>query len=256
MARMNRRDDGPATVVEGLMSTTCMVLAIVLLMALGFGLTPYRAYADDASPTASPSASPSPSSQQGSESDGITVTSNITDTENLLGDSVSAVSDKIAATHRSSGVTVKLLYLSTFGDHVKPETWAGQVLESTNPEPNTVMLAVASNDGSLVVVVSSNSDEWLKSRKTADLLSAAALKPIMKDSPDWAGSAMAMMTEIDTLKQTSTSTMTSRVGVIVLIVVLLALALLVAVVLILRRRGISLRPRRRAGRHAPRDPTA
>jgi hypothetical protein len=251
---MNRRDDGPATVVEGLVSVTRTVLVIVLLMAFGFGLTPYRAYADDASPTASPSSSPS--NQQGSGSDSITVTSNITDTENLLGDSVSAVSDKIAATHRSSGVTVKLLYLSTFGDHAKPETWASQVLESTNPKPNTVMLAVASNDGSLVVVVSSNSDEWLKSRKTADLLSAAALKPIMKDSPDWAGSAMAMMTEIDTLKQTSTSTMTSRVGVIVLIVVLLALALLVAVVLILRRRGISLRPRRSAGRHAPRDPTA
>ena len=43
-------------------------------------------------------------------------------------------------------------------------------MESLDPKPNTVLLAVASNDGNLVVAVSSNSDEWLKKKSTVDAL--------------------------------------------------------------------------------------
>ncbi|RFT41183.1 hypothetical protein CG398_01160, partial [Bifidobacteriaceae bacterium NR003] len=42
---------------------------------------------------------------------GIVATDSITDTENLLGDSVNKVSDEIAATKKRTGVTVRLLYL-------------------------------------------------------------------------------------------------------------------------------------------------
>jgi hypothetical protein len=108
----------------------------------------------------------------------MTVTDNITDTQNLLGDNVGAVTDAIKKTKKESGVDVRLLYVDTFGDVSNPERWASDVLESTKPAPNTVMLAIASGDGNLVVVVSPKSDEWLSSKKTADELSKAALDPL------------------------------------------------------------------------------
>ena len=102
-----------------------------------------------------------------------TITDNITDTENLLGASASRVSDAIAQTDQEAGVHVKLLYLDSFNAEKgqQPADWASKLLESTDPKPNTVMLAVASGDCNLVVVVSSNSDDWLRSTKTLDALS-------------------------------------------------------------------------------------
>ena len=63
------------------------------------------------------------------------------------------------------------------------------------------MLAVASNDGNLVVAVSSNSEEWLKKKSTVDALSDAAQKPLMESDPDWAKSATDMMNQISVQKK-------------------------------------------------------
>ena len=89
---------------------------------------------------------------------GITATENITDTGNLLGSNVAEITDAISKTKQETGVTVRLLYLASFNSDEKPAKWASALLESLDPKPNTVLLAVASNDGNLVVAVSSNSD--------------------------------------------------------------------------------------------------
>lgn len=225
-----------------------MIIALLVMWCLSVSTA--FAHADTANPSSSPGASASSSSTSSSKS-GITVTDSITDTENLLGDHVAAVSDKITGTKHATGVAVRLLYLSSFDSREKPAVWASNVLESTHPARNTVMLAVASNDGNLVVVVSSNSDEWLKSRKTADALSDAALKPIAQDTPNWSGSAIAMMNEIATIKATSTSSGVTRIGVIILIASLSLVALIGVLVFVLRRRGVTWFSRR-SGRHSAR----
>lgn len=128
---------------------------------------------------------------------GGTITDQITDTQNLLGSDAGSVTDAIASTKEETGVSVRLLYLPSFYQGMEPDAWAKQVLQSIKPVPNTVLLAVASQDGKLVVAVSSNSEDWLKDQKTVDRLSQAALDPISKgNSPDWVGSAKAMMNEI------------------------------------------------------------
>jgi hypothetical protein len=218
----------------------CIIASVISLIAVAW-LTPVSR-ADDATPSASSSAVAS------SDTNSITVTNNITDTQNLLGDNVAAVNDAITKTQKDTGVDVRLLYLSSFGDSVKPEQWAKDVLESTNPKPNTVLLAIASNDGNLVVAISSNSDEWLKNKDTADQLSSAALKPLREgDTPDWSGSALALMQSLNTLKQTSTTSGTTRVGVMVMVAVLVAMVLIAIIVVVLRRRIAT--GKRRVGRH-------
>ena len=109
-----------------------------------------------------------------------TLTENITDPQNLLGSNVSAVTDKIKETKQQSGVTVRLLYVESFGTEVNPTKWASGVLESLSPKPNTVLLAVASGDGKLVVVASGNSEDWLRNSKTMDALSEAATDKLAK----------------------------------------------------------------------------
>lgn len=186
--------------------------------------------------SSSPSSSPSSSSR-------LIATDSITDTENLLGSNVSSVTDAISRTKKSTGVSVRLLYLSSFNSKVSAEKWASDLLRSTDPQPNTVLLAVASSDGSLVVAVSPNSDEWLSRKSTVDALSSAALKPLNTDNdPDWSGSAIAMMNEIVTAKKTSTNSRASTIGVAIFGGVL-AILLIVVVAGVVRRR------RRRGGRH-------
>ncbi len=166
-----------------------------------------------------------------------TLTDNITDPQNLLGSNVSAVSDKVKQTKTDTGVTVRLLYVDTFGEDVKPVEFVTQVLESVNPKPNTVLLAVASGDGSLVVASSSNSDEWLRKKATIDALSKAAYdKLATSGEQDWSGAAIAMMDEIVTEKKTSTSTTTAILGVIGMSVALVALIAVVAITVVPRRR--------------------
>lgn len=167
-----------------------------------------------------------------------TLTENITDPQNLLGSNVSAVTDKIKETKQQSGVTVRLLYVESFGTEVNPTKWASGVLESLSPKPNTVLLAVASGDGKLVVVASGNSEDWLRNSKTMDALSEAATDKLAKSgAQDWSGAAIAMMDQIMLLKKTSTSGSLSKIAVIVLMcVVVLIVGTIVFVVLRNRRR--------------------
>lgn len=166
-----------------------------------------------------------------------TMTNEITDPQNLLGSNVSTVSDRIKQTEEETGVHVHLQYVESFGADDKPSQWAKQVLEATNPEPNTVLLAVASGDGNLVVAVSSNSDEWLRDEKTVDELSRAATAPLAKqDDQDWSGAAIAMMDEIKQQKQTSTNSRTIRIGLIVMGCVLVLLVIVIVTTVTLRRR--------------------
>lgn len=209
------------------MRVVAVVVAILVALSAALWTTP-GALADDQGDTA------------GQNGSGITITQNITDTENLLGSKVGEVTDAITSTKDEAGVTVHLLYLASFNNgDTKPADWAGQVLESLQPEPNTVLLAVASNDGNLVVAVSSNSDEWLRSQQTVDRLSQKALDPILdkKDgTPDWAGSATAMMDEIKTLKATSTGSGTTWMGVGVMGGAVALLIVGAVVVVVMRRR--------------------
>lgn len=149
------------------------------------------------SPVAQAADSTGGSSDQGA-------TASITDPGHLLGGGTGKVSDAIARTLDTSGVRVRVLYVSSFHSQGNPTKWASDMLEATNPQPDTVLLAVAPDDGNLVVAVSSNSHRWLRNDRTVRQLSDAALKPVMDaDSPDWAGSAIAMMECIARVHQAS-----------------------------------------------------
>ncbi|WEV41431.1 hypothetical protein OZX57_05150 [Bifidobacterium sp. ESL0682] len=170
----------------------------------------------------------------------VDISSDITDPQNLLGGDASHVNDEIAAVKEQTGVTVRLLYLANFTGTNDPDKWAAETLQSTNPPANTVLLAVASNDGRLVVAVSHNSDNWIKSKDHVAALSQAALGPIQKgDNPDWPGSACSMMDEIKTLHQQEASKRPKIIiGVCVGVGVIVLIA--VAVALVIRRRKSSL----------------
>lgn len=166
-----------------------------------------------------------------------TLTENITDPQNLLGSSASTVTDKIKETKQQTGVTVRLLYVETFGTEVKPTKWASGVLESLSPKPNTVLLAVASGDGKLVVVASGNSEDWLRNEKTMDELSAAATDKLAKSgAQDWSGAAIAMMDQIMLLKKTSTTWSMSKAAVIALICIVAVLIVGTIVFVLIRNR--------------------
>lgn len=201
------------------------MLALLLIVILSLGNSQI-AVADDGT-------SSTPSTNSGSSS---TFTDDITDTNNLLGENLSKVTDAIQQTKNDTGVSVRLMYLPTFGTTDKPEQWANDVLEAVSPAKNTVMLAVASNDGNLVVAVSSNSDEWLKRQTTVDALSKAAADPLLKSTPDWAGAATAMMDEIAKQRKTATSTSTVVIGVVVLVIVLVVLVAIIGATVVIRRR--------------------
>ena len=51
------------------------------------------------------------------------------------------------------------------------------------PKPNTVLLAVALNDGKLVVAVSGNSESWLYNKTTSDQLLKSAYGPVSGRNP-------------------------------------------------------------------------
>ena len=189
------------------------VLAVLLSMVLTvcvFG--PTKAFADE------------PETGSG------TMTDTITDPQNLLGSDVGSVKDAIKETAEQTGVSVRLLYLPHFYQGVKPETWASRVLESTKPANDTVMLAVASQDGKLVVAVSSNSQDWLKDQSSVDQLSQSALEPVTKGrNPDWVGSAKAMMTQVETLDQNHRHHRVMIIALSVTVVVLVILGIAVAI---------------------------
>lgn len=190
------------------------------------------------------------------QNSGIVATDSITDTENLLGDSVSKVADMIETTKKRTGVNVRLLYLSTFGNTKNPSKWASDLLISTLPAKNTVLLAVATHDGRLVVAVSPNSDEWLKNKNTVDSLSDAAYKPLVSTTgTHWDQSAIMMMRQIMRAKRTSTTSSASLISTIIMLLILLALFSIVAIILFRKNRiqrqilaGVR-KARRRHARH-------
>ncbi|WP_091847187.1 TPM domain-containing protein [Bifidobacterium commune] len=165
----------------------------------------------------------------------VDMRSDITDPQNLLGAQIPRVTDAISSVKEQTGVTVRLLYLTNFTGTNDPDKWAGDTLQSTNPPANTVLLAVASNDGRLVVAVSHNSDGWLKDKDHVAQLSQAALDPIQKgDNPDWPGSACAMMDKIKTLHEQEVSK-TPKI-ILASSIVFGIIVLAVIVVLVMRRR--------------------
>ena len=234
------REDGKTTIVVlasepsysafGNMVRKWLVCAICALAAVAMNAMwiTATAYGDNSSDSSDSSSS--------STDSGVTITENITDTENLLGSHAAEVTDAIAKTEKETGVHVHLLYLSSFNSQQKPGDWAATVMESMNPKPNTVMLAVASNDGNLVVVVSKNSDKWLLDNKTVDKLSEAAQQPLLENPPSWSGAATAMMDQIVKSKKASTSSSTVIVGIIIMGVVLVALVIIIVVMVVIHRR--------------------
>ena len=235
MSESNNADGKTGIVVERLtarrlsaaVSNPCkwLVSALAATLALIMWITPVG-LADETGEDTDP------------DLDGGALTSSITDTENLLGSNVTEVTDAIDQLHEHTGVSVRLLYLSSFSaGEGQVDQWASDVLESTDPEPNTVLLAVASHDGNLVVAVSANSDEWLHRQSTVDELSQAALDPLVEnDTPDWSASALDMIEQINVVYRTATSPSVIVVGAAALGGVVVILAIVVVVMLVRRRR--------------------
>ena len=235
MSESNNADGKTGIVVERLtarrlsaaVSNPCkwLVSALAATLALIMWITPVG-LADETGEDTDP------------DLDGGALTSSITDTENLLGSTVPEVTDAIDQLHEQTGVSVRLLYLSSFSaGEGQVDQWASDVLESTDPEPNTVLLAVASHDGNLVVAVSANSDEWLHRQSTVDELSQAALDPLVEnDTPDWSASALDMIEQINVVYRTATSPSVIVIGAAALGGVVVILAIVVVVMLVRRRR--------------------
>ena len=235
MSESNNADGKTGIVVERLtarrlsaaVSNPCkwLVSALAATLALIMWITPVG-LADETGEDTDP------------DLDGGALTSSITDTENLLGSNVTEVTDAIDQLHEQTGVSVRLLYLSSFSaGEGQVDQWASDVLESTDPEPNTVLLAVASHDGNLVVAVSANSDEWLHRQSTVDELSQAALDPLVEnDTPDWSTSALDMIEQINVVYRTATSPSVIVIGAAALGGVVVILAIVVVVMLVRRRR--------------------
>lgn len=228
-----------------LMKAMMLLLASLLAFAVSFsvGAAAGIAYAAPASGSSSSSSSSSSADEQ--------VTDNITDTQNLLGGNISRVTDAIASVKAKTGVTLKLLYLPSFDTTEKPATWAKSVLNSTQPAKNTVMLAVASQDGDLVVVVSSNSDSWLRDSSTVNALSDAALGPIVKNaSPDWAQSAIALANKIISIKQNVDAEPIRRFWLIFAVVVGVLVVAAAGYIGYLLYRGRRRKPGKHSGKHS------
>lgn len=235
MSESNNADGKTGIVVERLtarrlsaaVSNPCkwLVSALAATLALIMWITPVG-LADETGEDTDP------------DLDGGALTGSITDTENLLGSNVTEVTDAIDQLHEQTGVSVRLLYLSSFSaGEGQVDQWASDVLESTDPEPNTVLLAVASHDGNLVVAVSANSDEWLHRQSTVDELSQAALDPLVEnDTPDWSASALDMIEQINVVYRTATSPSVIVIGAAALGGVVVILAIVVVVMLVRRRR--------------------
>lgn len=196
----------------------CVTLCVAFVFALC--ITPL-AWADD-------------ETSQSDNSGTATFDNEILDTQNLLGSNLSQVRDAIATTKEKYGVSVRLIYVQSIATKDgKIGTWAHDVLESTKPAANTVLLAVASDTGELVVTVSSNSDEWLRSQSTVDKLSDAALAPLVdKQNSAWAQSALNMMHEIATVRNTATPVSARTIGIVAVIVLVLILIAIAIVILV------------------------
>lgn len=225
------------------MARTLRVLAgAVLALCLGITLIASGplSWADDTGG----SGQQSDQSTQQSGQQQITVNDSIIDTGNLLGSKLSEVMDSIDKVKQETGATLRLMYLPHLDTQGDAEAWCRQVLDTSGAAPNTVLLAVASQDGNLVSCVSSGSDDWLN--KNVQSFADAALKPIAgNDDPDWGGAAIALADKIIESKETTASHTMVTVGVGAAVAVLV---LLVALGLVFMRR--KKRRRRHAGERA------
>ncbi len=127
----------------------------------------------------------------------------VTDTQNLLGSQGAKIQESLDSLQKDTGVTINLLFVSSFGlkklDKASVGKWANARLAFTKPSRNTLLLAVASQDGQMALAVSKGSDLWLSSQVDTTLSDAAA-KPLARSNPDWSGSVTALIAQIRRVK--------------------------------------------------------
>ncbi len=128
----------------------------------------------------------------------------VTDTQNLLGSQGAKIQESLDSLQKDTGVTINLLFVSSIPDSrssIKQASASGQTrrLAFTKPSRNTLLLAVASQDGQMALAVSKGSDLWLSSQVDTTLSDAAA-KPLARSNPDWSGSVTALIAQIRRVK--------------------------------------------------------
>lgn len=225
-----------------------IALAAILALVLAVGM-PSRstvAWADETngSGQSSQDAGSDQSGQSGTSGQ-ITVNDSIIDTGNLLGSKLSEVMDSVSQVKEKTGATLRLMYLPHLDTQGDAEAWCRQVLDTSGAAPNTVLLAVASQDGNLVSCVSADSDDWLNNH--VQDFADAALGPITgNEDPDWGGAAIALANKIIEAKDTSASRGVVMVGVAAVVGVLIILVVVGIVFHRIRRK----RRRRHAGARA------
>lgn len=177
----------------------------------------------------------------------------VTDTQNLLGSQGSKIQESLDSLQKDTGVTLNLLFVGSFGlkklDKTTIGKWVDARLAFTKPAKNTLLLAVASQDGQMALAVSKGSDRWLSSQVDTTLSDAAA-KPLARSDPDWSGSVTALVRQIRLIKSDHDSLPWKIAGGVV--AALLVIALIVGIILFLRwlhRIGFFTQS---AGRHAAR----
>lgn len=230
----NKREHVFSSPVDNLAFRRIVAAFLSLVALVTFAITP--AFADDKADS--------------QEDTSLISTSSIVDTQNLLGSAMSQVTDAVKKAKNETGVTILLMYLGTFNTKKSAVDWAHDQLNQAKPKPNTVLLALASQDGKLAVVASDNSQAWLKDKKTIAALSNAAAHPLVAHkTPDWPGAATALANEVIAQKKASDSAPMWKALKItgVVLLVLLGLAV-VAFVVWLASRGVF--SKQHAGRHS------
>lgn len=229
----NKREHVFSSPVDNLAFRRIVAAFLALVALVAFAITP--AFADEA---------------DSQEDTSLISTSSIVDTQNLLGSAMSQVTDAVKKAKKETGVTILLMYLGTFNTKKSAIDWAHDQLKQAKPKPNTVLLALASQDGKLAVVASDNSQAWLKDKKTIAALSNAAAHPLVAHkTPDWPGAATALANEVIAQKKASDSAPMWKALKITGIVLLVLLGLaVVAFVVWLASRGVF--SKQHAGRHS------
>lgn len=160
----------------------------------------------------------------------------ITDTQNLLGSESSRVQESVDSLQKETGVTLNLLFVSTFGlkklDKTTIGKWVRARLDFTHPAKNTLLLAVASQDGQMALAVSHGSDQWLSSQVDTRFSDAAA-RPLSRRDPDWPGSVLALVQSVREAKAEHDS-LPWKIA-LSIVIALLAIGLVVGVVFLVRR---------------------
>jgi uncharacterized membrane protein YgcG len=179
----------------------------------------------------------------------------ITDTQNLLGAQGSAIQEKVDALQKDTGVTLNLLFVDSFNlkklDKTTISKWVNARLDFTKPAKNTLLLAVASQDGQMALAVSKGSDSWLASQVDTTLSDAAAA-PLARKNPNWTGSVTALIAAVRQAKADHDALPWKIAGGIAIALVVVGLVVgLVFLIRHLRRKGFFTS---HAGRHAVAKP--